>query len=94
MIRGEDNQWRVRHLRVNRVGPLVLHEWCWRQRFVQMLAALVLLQKLLLLLQQLLLVIAENERTLGFRRARSRILGLFPLLLEHANDNDEEKEED
>lgn len=55
---------------------------------MQMLATLVLLQKLLLLLQQLLLVIAKDKWTLGFRRTWNRIFRFFSFLLEHTNDND------
>ena len=63
-IGGDHDQRLVGHLRVDRVGPLMRHERCWRQRLVQKLA-LLLLQHLLLL-QKLLLLIAENERSLSF----------------------------
>ena len=66
-IGGDHDQRLVGHFRVDRAGPLMRHEWCWRQRLVQKFALLLLQHLLLLLLlQKLLLLIAKNEWSLSF----------------------------
>ncbi len=94
-IGGDYDQRLVGHLRVDRVGPLMRHERCWRQRLVQKFALLLLQHLLLLLLlQKLLLLIAENEWSLSFGWVRNWVLRLFLFLLENADDDDEEEDED